>query len=194
MDQLNEDDVARILRLIEESSFEEMHLEIGDLKITVKKRIRSYVGESEQLIAVQEKSTITEKPAASARCQNGDTVSVSSVSKKQQIEHDTTVSREEEGWIPIKAPLLGTFYRSPRPGDPPFVEVGKFVTEDDTVCIIEMMKTMNHVKAGRRGRIAKICVENAQMVEYQQTLFLIEPEDASETGISEKRSRKVSSP
>ena len=74
----------------------------------------------------------------------------------------------------IKAPVLGTFYATPKPGAPPFVEVGQLVAEDDVVCLIEVMKLFNTVKAGVRGRIVKICVEQAQMVEFQQPLFLLE--------------------
>ena len=70
--------------------------------------------------------------------------------------------------------MLGTFYSAPKPGAPPFVEIGQLVREDDTVCIIEVMKLFNTVKAGLQGRIIKILAENAQMVEYQQTLFLVE--------------------
>ena len=71
--------------------------------------------------------------------------------------------------------MLGTFYRSPSPGAPPFVEVGSVVTEEDTLCIIEVMKLYSAIKASFRGRITKICAENGQMVEYNQLLFLIEP-------------------
>jgi acetyl-CoA carboxylase biotin carboxyl carrier protein len=70
--------------------------------------------------------------------------------------------------------MLGTFYRAPKPDAPPFVEVGQFITNDDVVCIIEVMKLFNMVRAGVRGRIAKICAENTQMVEYQQVLFWVE--------------------
>ena len=91
---------------------------------------------------------------------------------------------DEEGLIPIKSPVLGIFYRSPKPRAPPFVEVGQYVKEDDTVCLIEVMKLFNAVKAGVRGRIARICAENTEMVEYQQRLFLVEPMDegSSERG------------
>jgi acetyl-CoA carboxylase biotin carboxyl carrier protein len=87
----------------------------------------------------------------------------------------TAISAEEEdGLLPIRAPMLGTFYRAPKPGAPPFVQVDQSIEEEDTVCIIEVMKLFNTVKAGVRGIIKKICVEDAQMVEYQQTLFLVE--------------------
>jgi biotin carboxyl carrier protein len=70
--------------------------------------------------------------------------------------------------------MLGTFYRTPKPGSPPFVEVGAVVGEEDPVCIIEVMKLFNTVRAGVRGRIAGICAEQGQLVEFQQTLFLVE--------------------
>ena len=79
-----------------------------------------------------------------------------------------------EGFVAIKAPMLGTFYRTPKPGAPPFVEVGAMVAKDDPVCIIEVMKLFNTVKAGVQGKIARICAEQGQMVEYQQILFLVE--------------------
>jgi acetyl-CoA carboxylase biotin carboxyl carrier protein len=83
-----------------------------------------------------------------------------------------------EGLVAIKAPMLGTFYRTPKPGAPPFVEVGAMVDKDDPVCIIEVMKLFNTVKAGVQGRIAQICAEQGQLVEYQQVLFLIENKSA----------------
>jgi biotin carboxyl carrier protein len=70
--------------------------------------------------------------------------------------------------------MLGTFYRTPKPGSPPFVEVGAEVREEDPVCIIEVMKLFNTVRAGVQGRIARICAEQGQLVEYQQDLFLVE--------------------
>jgi acetyl-CoA carboxylase biotin carboxyl carrier protein len=83
--------------------------------------------------------------------------------------------RATDGLVAVTAPMIGTFYRAPEPGAAPFVEIGTEVAPDDTVCIVEVMKLMNGVRAGCRGRVAKICVENATLVEYGQTLVLIEP-------------------
>jgi len=74
----------------------------------------------------------------------------------------------------IVSPMLGTFYRAPAPGEPPFVEVGSRIEPDTIVCIIEVMKMMNSVPAGIAGTIAEIHVENAQAVEYGQPLFRVE--------------------
>ena len=77
--------------------------------------------------------------------------------------------------VAIVAPMLGTFYRAPMPGEPPFVEVGARIEPDTIVCIIEVMKMMNSVAAGVAGTIAEIHAENAQLVEYGQPLFRVEP-------------------
>ena len=74
----------------------------------------------------------------------------------------------------ITSPLVGTFYRSPSPEQPPFSEVGDRVNPDEVVCIVEAMKVMNEIKAGIGGTIRKILVENASPVEFGQPLFLVE--------------------
>jgi acetyl-CoA carboxylase biotin carboxyl carrier protein len=77
--------------------------------------------------------------------------------------------------LTIEAPMLGIFYRAPRPGASPFVDVGTRVEADTIVCIIEVMKMMNSIPAGVSGTIAQIHAENAELVEYGQPLFRVEP-------------------
>jgi acetyl-CoA carboxylase biotin carboxyl carrier protein len=87
---------------------------------------------------------------------------------------------EEESRHPIKAPLVGTFYRSPQPGADPFVKVGDVVEAGQTVGILEAMKLMNHVQSDVKGAVAEIVVEDGQWVEFEQTLILldVDSEDA----------------
>jgi acetyl-CoA carboxylase biotin carboxyl carrier protein len=77
-----------------------------------------------------------------------------------------------EGHV-VKAPMVGTFYRSPSPDAKPFVEVGQAVKEGDTICIIEAMKLMNEIEADASGTVKAILVENGQPVEYGQPLFIL---------------------
>jgi acetyl-CoA carboxylase biotin carboxyl carrier protein len=77
--------------------------------------------------------------------------------------------------IRIEAPMVGTFYRAPQPGAPPFVEVGDAVAQGQTLCILEAMKLMNEVKAEVEGIVRAIHVENAEPVEFGQLLFELEP-------------------
>lgn len=82
---------------------------------------------------------------------------------------------EDAGLIPIKSPMVGTFYSAASPEAKPFVNVGSTVDEETDVCIIEAMKVFNNIKAECRGTIAKILVTNGQTVEFGQPLFLVKP-------------------
>lgn len=77
--------------------------------------------------------------------------------------------------ITIKSPMIGTFYRSPAPGKPVFVEVGSEIAPGKVVCIIEAMKLFNEIESEVSGKIVKILVDDASPVEYDQPLFLVEP-------------------
>ena len=77
-------------------------------------------------------------------------------------------------WVAVKAPNLGTFYRSPKPGAAPFVEIGQTVEAATEVCLLEVMKLFTTVTAGTKGTIRRICVQDAEMVEHDQILFYIE--------------------
>jgi acetyl-CoA carboxylase biotin carboxyl carrier protein len=173
MTHIDQDDVIEILKILEESSFDELHLEKGDLKLFLNKRREMTSSIQDSGLSPEEptKFAVVQDPARKARAHNTETAtSITSESSIQKSEH--IIPLEEKG-IPIKAPVLGTFYRAPKPGAPPFVEVGQIVNEHDTVCIIEVMKCFTTVKAGVQGRIVKIYAENGQMVEYNQTLFLV---------------------
>ncbi|MFI5403057.1 MAG: acetyl-CoA carboxylase biotin carboxyl carrier protein, partial [Planctomycetota bacterium] len=75
----------------------------------------------------------------------------------------------------IKAPMVGTFYRSPSPEADSYADVGSRVSQESVVCILEAMKVMNEIKAECSGEIVKVCVQNGEAVEYDQPLFLVKP-------------------
>lgn len=147
---LSYDDVEKILRIIDGSSVEELHLEIGDMKLVVRKRGAGAEATEFRTREIAAAPSSSAAPAAATR-------------------------RPRAAGVEVKAPMVGTFYRAPAPGAPSFVEVGGTVTEDDTVCIIEVMKLMNSIRAGCRGRVVEICADNGAMVEFGQTLMVIEP-------------------
>ncbi len=170
MGEIKQEDVIQIMKMLEESTFDELHLETGDLKLVIKK------GDNKEALHQEPEFSTQEQGPAKV----SEKLAISATDEETPVEEPSDV--DEEGFIAIKAPMLGTFYGAPKPGAPPFVEEGRLVTEEDTVCIIEVMKLFNTVKAGVRGRIVKVCVDNSQMVEYQQTLFLVEEgEDGKET-------------
>lgn len=184
--KLTEDDVFQILKFLEESAFDELNLEIGDLKLHVRKS-----GKPEELKTQFITTSIAPASIATETSLKKETTTdVHQEAKPRVIEvHEEKIitkvaekvlTEPEEGLVPIKSPMLGTFYRRPAPGQPPYVEIGSFVKEDDTVCLLEVMKVFNSVKAGVRGYIVKICAESGELVEYGQTLFLVKPADKPE--------------
>lgn len=91
---------------------------------------------------------------------------------------DAAPTKEEKGgnnYLEIKAPMVGTFYRSASPEKPSFVKVGDTISVGDTVCLVEAMKLFNEVTSEVEGRIVKVMVEDASPIEYDQVLFLVEP-------------------
>ncbi|HEX5726380.1 MAG TPA: acetyl-CoA carboxylase biotin carboxyl carrier protein, partial [Longimicrobiaceae bacterium] len=79
--------------------------------------------------------------------------------------------------VEVKSPMVGTFYRSPAPEAPPYVEVGSRVVRGQTLCILEAMKLMNELPAELAGVVREVCVENGEPVEYGQVLFRVEPSE-----------------
>ncbi len=83
----------------------------------------------------------------------------------------------EPGLSDVTAPLLGVFYRAPKPGEPPFIEVGSKVEKETVIGIIEVMKLMNSVRAGMKGEVVEILGENGALVEYGEVLLRVRPSE-----------------
>ncbi len=115
-------------------------------------------------------------PAAPVSVQGQPTASPISISSSGKEDTASDTSHEEMvSGNKVLSPMPGTFYRSPSPEDDSFVQVGDSVKTGDTLCIIEAMKIMNEIEAEESGVVRKILVEDAQPVEYNQPLFIIDP-------------------
>ena len=176
MSTINQEDVFLILKLLEESPFDELQLETGDLRLHAIKR-----GKLEGLRNLEQGenssaslSVLETKGVEPSSKSSPDMAALGGGPLPAEGIPSPPSEKAMEGLVAIKAPMLGTFYRTPKPGAPPFVKVGGMVDKNDPVCIIEVMKLFNTVKAGVQGRIAQICVEQGQLVEFQQVLFLVE--------------------
>jgi acetyl-CoA carboxylase biotin carboxyl carrier protein len=139
-------EVAEITRLLEDSSFDELYLELDGLKLSLKRGGGATNLAPRQMIPSPPVSAPTPSAPADPSAQD------------------------------IPAPLLGTFYRSPKPGAPPFIEVGSVVEEDTIIGIIEVMKLMNTVRAGTRGKVVEILARDGILVEYGQALMRVSKE------------------
>lgn len=165
---LTQEEILLILKILKDSEFDELDLKMGGL--TMRARRKGAAAPSFSGLPSDESLTPAPPPVHAQVDSNA-------------IERiKPSGSLHEEGLLPIKAPTLGTFYRRPSPKEPPFVEIGMHVNEEDTVCLIEVMKVFSTIKAGLRGRIQKICVETGDLVEFGQVLFLVEPDAPGQSG------------
>ena len=148
-------DVAEIMRLVEQSGFDELTLEIDGMKLSLRRgaSAESSVGGAGQVLAAAAETPAV-SPTSAPRA-------AASTAPADPNVHDVT------------SPLLGTFYRAPKPGAPPFVEVGAQVDEETVVAIIEVMKLMNTVRAGVRGTVTEVLLGDGALAEYGETLLRV---------------------
>ena len=143
-------DVAEIMRILEESTFDSLSLEMNGIKLNLERsspaRRAIDSGTKPPPLNGPHRSKTNAKPPS------------------------------ELGLCEVTAPLLGIFYRAPKPGEPPFTEVGSKVEEDTLIGIIEVMKLMNSVRAGVRGQVVEILAGNGSAVEYGEVLLRVRPE------------------
>ena len=160
---LTHDDVRKILAILDASSYEEVHIELGDLKLDLRRHSAAGPAERERAPAAQ---------VAQAAPPGATLPAVASAPAATPAPRDFV----REGAAIVAAPMLGTFYRAPAPGAKPFVEVGDKVQPGDTVCLLEVMKLFNSLKAGATGTVEEILVDNATLVAHGQPLLVIRKE------------------
>ncbi len=164
-------DVAEITRLLEHSDFLELRLEHEGFKLTLRRTgARDSSSES-----VPPGAAPSAAPAASASAASAPSAGPAAVAPRASP-HPSTVA--DPSLVEVTAPLLGIFYRAPRPGAAPYVEVGSVVAEDTVIGIIEVMKLMNSVPAGVRGTVIEVVVEDGAAVEQGQVLLRVSRESA----------------
>ena len=154
--------IQELIKMINKSNIGEVSIEEKGFKLTIKQKEEPV----QQVIA----APIQAQPiavAAPSVAQSAATAAAEKPAKAAEAPAGNTVT--------IKSPMIGTFYRSPTPDKPSFVNVGDDVEPGKVVCIIEAMKLFNEIESEVKGRIVKVLVEDASPVEYDQPLFLVEP-------------------
>ena len=177
-DQLTYDDLLRIVELIKTSEqFSEFRLKIGEIEVELRRR--SPGGAPASAPATPAATAASHAPAPATGMAGAGAPGAGSATTAPTEPPAPRPARQEESWpegsIVIRSPMVGTFYRAPEPGAPAFVEVGRAVEPDTTVCIIEVMKLMNSIPAGARGRVTHILVDDAQPVATGEALIVVEP-------------------
>ncbi|WP_323757662.1 acetyl-CoA carboxylase biotin carboxyl carrier protein [Roseivirga sp.] len=153
---MNAKEIKNMIDFIAKSGLAEVNIETEEFKIKVKRDTEGRIITTPAM----------PQPAAAP---------LAASPAPQEAPAPAPANDESSKYIQIKSPMIGTFYRSPKPEDPSFVNVGDSVSVGDRVCIVEAMKLFNEIESEISGTIVKVLVENASPVEYDQPLFLVDP-------------------
>jgi len=146
--------VKKLIELLEESGIAEIEIHEGEESVRISRQGGGQPEQANYPLPPSSQPAADREEAAAGRKQS--------------------VAPIEEGHI-ITAPMVGTFYNSPSPDSPPFVDIGQPVNAGDVICIIEAMKIMNQIECDINGTVSKILVENGEPVEYGQPMLVIKP-------------------
>ena len=155
-------EIQSLIKFVAKSGASEVKLKMKDIKITIR---------TVSTNSAIEPAFIQQKPVAQALMTQAPVAAVETTAS-------TTLSKntiEEDKYITIRSPIIGTFYRKSSPEKPVFVEVGDTIKEGDILCVIEAMKLFNDIESELSGKIIKVLVDDSSPVEFDQPLFLIDP-------------------
>ncbi len=159
---VNKEDIRNLVRLFEQSDWQEMRLEVEGLKLAISKR-----GPMEARGPVPSAGA----PPSAAPVPAAGPAPAATPSPLPVSDAPAALAA---GQVLIKAPNLGVFWKQPKPGAPPYVQDGEAVEPDTTVCLIEVMKLFTPVKAGISGKIVRCLVEDGEMVEHDTPLYVVQ--------------------
>ncbi len=157
-------EVKQLIKIVENSNISEIEIEEEGKKLRITKTFPSKNGDTVVVPQIQQ-MPVQPMPAPAPQA---------APVPAAETAPAATEKPKNENIIEVRSPMVGTFYRAPSPDADPYVEVGQTVAVGQTLCIIEAMKLMNEIEAEVSGKIVDILVENAQPVEFNQVLFLIE--------------------
>ncbi len=158
--------IQELIKMINKSNIGEVSIEEKGFKLTIKQKEEPV----QQVIAAPTMAMPAAASYAAAAPAAAPASAAAPAADKPKAAEAST-----DNLVTIKSPMIGTFYRSPSPGKPVFVEPGSEINAGSVVCIIEAMKLFNEIESEVKGKIVKILVEDASPVEYDQPLFLVEP-------------------
>lgn len=166
-------EIQELIKLIDKSNLAEVKVKEGDFEISIRS-VKYYDGKSSSSVthyaATPAPAQVSAAPPSAPQGTNPTPAENKSVQAEKPAEEP-----KPTGLIEIKSPMVGTFYRSSSPDKPPFLQVGDIVEEGFVVCIVEAMKLFNEIESDVRGKVVKVLVDDASPVEYDQPLFLIDP-------------------
>ncbi len=168
---MNLDDIQRLIKMVDESGLDEMTIEEGEFKLTLKKATEpSTLPATSAMPMMMPAQYFPQPPAQPIQAPQP----VAKPTDTPPVPVDAGKVDAGKKYKEIRSPMVGTFYRAPAPDANPYVQVGDTITKGKVLCIIEAMKLMNEIESDIDGKIVKILVENGKPVEFDQVLFLVE--------------------
>ena len=161
--------IKALVDLVNNTDIGEIKVKDGDLKISIRHKDYHPKGKVQPNIVASPTPALTNPSSIPAT-----PVAVNAIETQKEVK-EKVVATDSSNYITIKSPMIGTFYRSSSPEDPPFVKVGDTVEKGSVLGIIEAMKLFNDIQSDYDGTIVKVLVDNATPIEYDQGLFLIDP-------------------
>jgi acetyl-CoA carboxylase biotin carboxyl carrier protein len=168
-------EIQDLIKFIAKAGVTEVEIEKTDFNITIKSEMpkkKKGLGEAETTIQVPVAMATGMAPMTAAPAAPAPAAPVLATPAAETTESPAT---EEDNYVTVKSPMIGTFYRRPSPDKDAFVEVGDSTKIGDTICVIEAMKLFNEIESEITGKIVKILVDDNSPVEYDQPLFLVDP-------------------
>lgn len=159
-------EIKELIRVLDETDVAELTVESDGVKISIRKAAAFMPSTT---ASPQAAAPVVAAPAAQEQG-----VAAEDRTGRAPVAESRARVVDDDRFVTVRAPMVGTFYRAPAPDAPPYVEVGQTVEPGQTLCIIEAMKLMNEIEAEVRGRVSAILVENGQPVEYGQPLMTLE--------------------
>ncbi|AMX82939.1 acetyl-CoA carboxylase biotin carboxyl carrier protein subunit [Geobacillus subterraneus] len=168
-------EIRELIRLVDQSSIDEFVYEQGETKVHMKKAAAAAVAAPTVAVQAAPAAPAAAEPMPAAPPVQ--TAAPEAPAPETEKPAAPEVKQASEGNLhQITSPMVGTFYAAPAPDKPPYVKPGDQVKKDTVVCIIEAMKLFNEIEAEVDGEIVEVLVQNGQLVEYGQPLFLVKPE------------------
>ncbi len=166
--------IQDLIKLIGKTDLSELRIKDGEFELLLRTKdfFKSKRSDSGQVMS-QPVSSFVPFPSANAPAAPAPESSVAKTASSPAKE--ATEEQSAENYLEVKSPIVGTFYRSSSPDKPPFIKVGDKVSSGDVVCIVEAMKLFNEIESEVSGTVVKVLVEDASPVEYDQVLFLVDP-------------------
>ena len=160
-------EIQNLIKFVSKAGVNEVSIEQGDFKITIKTECGA--------VGTFDAPLVQQIPQHLQQVVQPQVVNVQPQVVHNSVKEETPVADNEAGYVTIKSPMIGTFYRRSSPDKEAFVNVGSVINVGDVICIVEAMKLFNEIESEISGKVVKVLVDDTSPIEYDQPLFLVDP-------------------